>query len=501
MSLSDIDDGVEVRQVSSAIRNDSAVRKWQRNYHRWLCISDVAVAGAVVALAQVLRFGEVSGPATGLRGMSQVSYTIVSVVILTLWVSALAIYRTRSRRLFGNGLEESRRVLTATLSVFGVVAVFSMLFQLDVARGYLAIALPLGVMSLLASRWLSRKYVAACRRRGKFVTAVLAIGHQKSVRALATSFAKHPGDGLRVVGACGPGMHKLNALEISETERIPVLSAGVEFAEAVIRSGADAVVLTSGHLTPDEIRNLSWQLERLDVDLIVSPGMVDVSAPRLSVSLVGGSPLILVDKPQYHGAKRFTKRAFDIVFSALMLLAVSPIMLVAALAVKLTSRGPVFYLSERIGLEGVPFRMVKFRSMVIDADKKLADISHLNESVGGVLFKIREDPRVTTVGKFMRRFSIDELPQFFNVLGGQMSVVGPRPPLAKEVQTYDIRARRRLLVRPGITGLWQVSGRSDLSWEESVRLDLSYVENWSMANDLVIAAGTVKAVFGKAGAY
>jgi exopolysaccharide biosynthesis polyprenyl glycosylphosphotransferase len=216
---------------------------------------------------------------------------------------------------------------------------------------------------------------------------------------------------------------------------------------------------------------------------------------------VADLPLIHVDKPQYQGAKRFQKRAFDICFSLLALLAASPIMFVAAVAVKLTSRGPVFYRAERIGLDGVPFQMIKFRSMVVDADRRLAEVAALNESVGGVLFKVREDPRITKVGRLLRRYSIDELPQFINVVRGEMSVVGPRPPLRSEVETYDHRVRRRLLVRPGITGLWQVSGRSDLCWDDSVRLDLSYVENWSMLSDLAIAAKTVGAIFGGSGAY
>jgi lipopolysaccharide/colanic/teichoic acid biosynthesis glycosyltransferase len=203
--------------------------------------------------------------------------------------------------------------------------------------------------------------------------------------------------------------------------------------DAVVKSGAETVALTSSQLDPDEIRDLSWQLEKLDVELLVSPGVIDVAGPRLSVRFAGDQPLIHVDKPQYHGAKRFQKRAFDVCFSLLVLMAVSPVMLIAALAVKLTSRGPVFYLSERIGLDGKPFRMIKFRTMVVDADRLLAEVAHLNEG-GGVLFKIRRDPRVTPVGRILRRFSVDELPQFINVMHGDMSVVGPRPPLRWEVE-------------------------------------------------------------------
>jgi exopolysaccharide biosynthesis polyprenyl glycosylphosphotransferase len=216
---------------------------------------------------------------------------------------------------------------------------------------------------------------------------------------------------------------------------------------------------------------------------------------------VAGLPLIRVDRPQYSGAKRFQKRAFDICFATFVLIASLPLMVLVAAAIKLTSRGPVFYSSERIGLDGKPFSILKFRSMVADADARLDTLTAFNESDGGVLFKMRCDPRVTRVGRIIRHFSIDELPQFLNVLMRQMSVVGPRPPLRREVDMYDDHIRRRLLVRPGITGLWQVSGRSDLSWEDSVRLDLSYVENWSMLNDLLIVVKTLRVVVNGAGAY
>jgi exopolysaccharide biosynthesis polyprenyl glycosylphosphotransferase len=238
----------------------------------------------------------------------------------------------------------------------------------------------------------------------------------------------------------------------------------------------------------------------LDVDMVVAPGMMDVSGPRLEMRPVAGLPLIHVEKPRYHGAKRFGKTSFDLIFAIVALVLVSPLMLFAAAAVKLTSRGPVLYKSERMGLDGNPFPMLKFRSMVDEADRHSATLSGPNEGAG-VLFKLRDDPRVTRVGRVMRKFSIDELPQFINVLRREMSVVGPRPPLRVEVESYENEVHRRLLVRPGVTGLWQVSGRSDLSWEDSVRLDLSYVENWSMVGDMLIIAKTLKAVVRGDGAY
>jgi exopolysaccharide biosynthesis polyprenyl glycosylphosphotransferase len=239
----------------------------------------------------------------------------------------------------------------------------------------------------------------------------------------------------------------------------------------------------------------------LGVDLVVTPGVVDVAGPRLTMRPVAGLPLIHVEKPQYSGTKKVQKLAFDYLVSVSVLFGALPVMIGVAIAIKLTSKGPVFYRSERIGREGQPFQMIKFRTMVDGADKQVGTLLNVNDSVGGVLFKIKEDPRVTGIGKLLRKYSIDELPQFFNVLRRDMSVVGPRPPLRREVDTYNDQVRRRLLVLPGITGLWQVSGRSDLSWEDSVRLDLSYVENWSITNDVLIAAKTIRTVTKGAGAY
>lgn len=469
-------------------------RHWQRRYARGLIVSDAVVAAGVVMLAQGLRFGTVTGEHLP---YANVDYLVVSLVVFGAWLAALAANRSRAPQILGHGVEEYRRVWAATLAVFAIIAVISAMFQLDIARGYLALALPLGLVALTVNRLIGRRYVACVRRRGEFLNLVLAVGHVSSVRALVKSLDSRPGEGYRVVGVCVPGDR---GLRIPVVQGIPTYPHEGDIARAVLAAGADTVALTSGHLTPDEIRDLSWQLEGLDVDLIVSPGIADVARPRLVVRPAGGVPLIHVDKPQYEGAKRLEKRTFDVCFASIALVVAAPIMLLAALAVKLTSRGPVFYRSERIGMGGEPFQMLKFRSMVVDADTMVAALVEQSDG-NGVLFKMKKDPRVTAVGRVLRRYSIDELPQFINVLRREMSVVGPRPPLPGEVDRYDATVRRRMLVRPGITGLWQVSGRSDLSWEDSVRLDLSYVENWSMLGDLVIVAGTVKAVLLGSGAY
>lgn len=473
---------------------------WQQGYALRLVAIDVLGIVMAVGLAQGLRFGAVSADIASYRG---VDYTVVSIGIAVLWIAALSINRSRSPRVIGSGAEEYRRVWLATLSVFGGVAIISMLFKLEIARGYLIIALPAGLLFLALGRWIARRVVIRARlKNGSCITRVLVVGSPSAVRDLTKSLAREPGSEYQVVGACIPGPMHRPKVDVPGVGAVPTFGDESDVVDAVRITGSHAVAVTATErLDGRGIRDLSWELEKLDIDLLVSPGVVDIAGPRLQMRPVAGLPLIHVEKPQYNGAKRFQKRFFDIVFSGTVLLLGLPILLVVAAAVKLTSRGPVFYRQERIGLDGKPFQMIKFRTMVDGADQMVDKLAALNESEGGVLFKIRQDPRVTPVGRLLRKYSIDELPQFINVLKRDMSVVGPRPPLAREVKTYDEHAMKRLLVRPGITGLWQVSGRSDLSWEDSVRLDLFYVENWSMISDLLIALKTVKAMLSHSGAY
>jgi exopolysaccharide biosynthesis polyprenyl glycosylphosphotransferase len=399
-------------------------------------------------------------------------------------------------------MEEYRRVLSATLSTISVVAVTLMIFRPEYARGYLALAFPLGLVFLVISRSACRRVLGYYRRRGRCVTTVVAVGNPAAVRSLVQSLERAWGYGYSVVGVCLTGRPGGGTLDVPGVGPLPVLGDEHQVEQAIIQVNADTVALTTTeHLGHEGVRELSWELDRLGVDLVVSPGMADVAGPRLTMRPVAGLPLIHVEKPQYSGTKKLQKRAFDVCVSLTVLTITFPLLLASAIAIKLTSHGPVFYRSERIGLDGKPFPMIKLRTMVDNADQLVADLADLNEMDGGVLFKIRLDPRITAVGRILRRYSIDELPQFINVLRKEMSVVGPRPPLPCEADAYTDRVRRRLLVLPGITGLWQVSGRADLSWDDSVRLDLSYVENWSISADLLIAIKTVRTVLGGAGAY
>ena len=301
--------------------------------------------------------------------------------------------------------------------------------------------------------------------------------------------------GLDVVGACLPPRHD------GRVGDLPVYGTFDDVARAVAQASADTViVLTCPEFDGESLRRLAWQLERDDIDLIVANNLIDVAGARTTIRPVDGLPMLHVEHPTLSGGRRVAKAVFDRVGAALLLVLFAPVLVVVAVAVRLDSPGPVLFRQVRVGRYGREFPIYKFRTMHADAERRLADLRHLNEQ-DGVLFKIRDDPRVTRVGRYLRRLSLDELPQLFNVLGGTMSLVGPRPPLQREVAAYPRDARRRLAVRPGMTGLWQVSGRSDLPWEEAVRLDLRYVENWSLTLDLVILLRTLTAVCRGAGAY
>lgn len=319
------------------------------------------------------------------------------------------------------------------------------------------------------------------------------VGHELAVEAMARQLRRERYHGLKVVGAC--------LLEAGEVAGVPILGRFDEVAGAVRTARADTVlVLSCRELDGHALCRLAWHLERDDIDLIVAGTLIDVAGSRTTIRPVDGLPMLHVEHPTLNGARRPVKAFAGRAGAALPMVLASPLLAILALAVRTDSAGPVLFRQVRMGKDGHEFVIFKFRTMHIDAEARLAELRHLNE-VDGALFKLRNDPRVTRVGRLLRKFSLDELPQLLNVIGGSMSLVGPRPPLPEEVAVYPDDARRRLAVRPGMTGLWQVSGRSDLSWDEAVRLDLQYVENWSLSLDLVIMLRTLSAVTRGAGAY
>lgn len=455
------------------------------------------VAWAVIG-AFVVRFG--FDPESGKSQDSP--YLILSCVLAVVWWCMLGAWNSRQSRILGAGPDEYKRVAAASLWLFGLVAIISYVFRVDTARGYVGIALPAGVLGLLLARWLLRQHLNVSRASGRSMSRLMLLGDPSAVAHLVTSLKRERQAGYLPIAAYVPGAPGGQTVEAESG--LPLLGNAPHIGsilEAIDKCGADAVAISAGvQLHPQTIRHLGWELASRNVGLIMAPALTDIAGPRIHTQQVAGLPLIHVTTPTLEGGQRVAKRLFDIVVSAFLIIAMLPIMAVIAVLIKFDDRGPIFFSHERVGIEGKRFRMHKFRSMVVDAEHRLAELEEINEGKG-VLFKVRNDPRITKPGRFLRKYSLDEVPQLFNIFSGSMSLVGPRPPLPSEVAAYEHDVRRRLLVKPGLTGLWQVSGRSDLSWQDSVRLDLYYVENWSLAGDLVIMLRTIRAVFRSTGAY
>lgn len=475
-------------------------RDWRKRYTYVLGMTDAAAVLWAMSGALILRFGTVSGRDWSLS--SGEPYILVSIVLSAIWWAMLGLWGSRDPTVLGYGTEEYKRLISASFWLFGLVAVVSYVFQLDTARGYVALALPAGLISLLTARMLVRSYLRTQRRAGKSSSTVLLIGGIHGVAHLCRALGSQPMAGYVPIAAYLPGASANTDLEPGLS--LPVLGTdqSVESIIAAIRTTRpDAVALSSGvPLPPRVVRELGWALADMNVKMIMAPALTDVAGPRIHTQPLAGLPLIHVSTPNLRIGQRVLKRLFDVIGTSVLLILLSPLLLVVAIVVKSDSSGPVFFKQERVGAGGQHFRMYKFRSMVVDAESRLESLRILSEG-NGVLFKLKADPRITRAGGFLRRFSLDELPQLFNVLNGSMSLVGPRPPLPSEVELYQNHVRRRLMVRPGLTGLWQVSGRSLLSWDDTVRLDLYYVENWSIAGDIAILLKTFRAVLGRDGAF
>ncbi|MCK8608297.1 sugar transferase [Agromyces sp. C10] len=478
-----------------------AVAEWQRAYAKRLLITDLAVIVFAVYGSQFIRFGT-SGeplliPGAGEEPLAIVSYAVVSAVLVVGWFLSLSIFATRDRTIIGAGTAEYRRIADATVRVFAALAVLAFLLRSEIGRAYVLVAFPVGLTLLVAGRWAWRKWLTRQRRAGRYVHRAILMGERLKSAHVAAQIARDGVTGIEIVGAVTE--HGGSPDQIAPG--IPVLGDYSALDRVLQTVEADTVVFTGADtIDPRGMRELGWQLERSSTTLVVAPALTDVAGPRIHARPVAGLPLIQVDYPAFTGQKYVTKRAFDLVVGTALLVLLSPVFLLIAIAVRRDSPGPAMFSQERVGLNGERFHMVKFRSMVIDAEAQLPALAARTDG-NGVLFKMRNDPRVTRIGAVLRRYSLDELPQLINVLRGEMSLVGPRPPLASEVVFYDDWARRRLLVRPGMTGLWQTQGRSDLSWDDSVRLDLYYVENWSLTGDLVILYRTARAVLRAQGAY
>jgi exopolysaccharide biosynthesis polyprenyl glycosylphosphotransferase len=411
-------------------------------------------------------------------------------VIAALWLAMLGLRGSYDQRTIGLGTEEIRRVVSATLYTFAIVAGVSYLIRADISRAYAFVSLPLGLVLIVASRFLWRGWLYRQRARDTFMYSTIIVGSGTACDELNDRLVRDSYAGYRVVSRYEAPLHG-NA----------DLGSWLDGLEKVLDdTEAEALAVTpSENLTSEAIRQLAWRLEGRSVDLLIAPAMMDIAGPRLSVRPAAGLPLLHLDEAVLSRSQRFAKRMLDLVGSAFLIVVLSPVMIACAVAVKFSSKGPAVFRQVRIGRGGRPFTMLKLRTMVRNADA-LREQLRTEHDLDDPMFKMVNDPRITGPGRFLRRWSLDELPQLFNVLGGSMSLVGPRPHPLDDVDRYELEAYRRLALKPGLTGLWQVEGRSDLDWAEALQLDLYYVETWSLSGDLVLLARTVRAVLQGRGA-
>jgi exopolysaccharide biosynthesis polyprenyl glycosylphosphotransferase len=467
------------------------VLSWTGTYLRLAVVADFACGLAAGLIAYRIRFPGVDG-----HQPHEIGYLVMSLGLPFAWLLTVLLAGGYDPRFIGVGSDEFRKILNAGVFLTAAVAIVSYAAHEDVARGYVVLALPSVTLFGLLMRYALRKRLHRIRSHGGCMRKVVVVGHAPVVADIARMLRRETYHGLWVVAACVAG-----SSESAVIAGVPAVSGIDEVPEVVRRFGADTVaVLACPEMSGSRLRQLAWDLEKTGTDLCVAPALLDVAGPRTTIRPIAGLPLLHMDHPEFTGAKLVIKSIFDKLLALAVLVVASPLLALIAMAVRLDDRGPVLFRQTRVGVNGRSFEVVKFRTMVPDAEERKAGLADRNQQQGP-LFKIRMDPRVTRVGRWLRRWSLDELPQLLNVLAGDMSLVGPRPALPEEAALYGDHVRRRLAVKPGITGLWQVNGRADLSWDESVRLDLRYVENWSLMLDLQILWKTWAAVVGGSGAY
>ncbi|MFE2535847.1 sugar transferase [Streptomyces sp. NPDC059371] len=464
---------------------------WEQRYRRTVITSDMVATAFVVA-----SIGNFFGARDAANWHEKWGILAFGTELLVL--GALAVSRSWAPAVLGQGAEEFRRLGRSLFAATVVLALGGIALTSRNIKLWIFVAIPAIAIVTMTVRYLLRLWLHKQRKEGRCLRPVLAAGSPATVRDLVSRTRKFPHLGWRVEAVCTTDGHGFDG---DHLDGVPVVGRLADVANHVHRDGYRVVAVTPDpHWSPDRLQRLAWNLEGSDAEMVVAPVLMEVAGPRLHVDAVLGIPLLRVSMPTFTGGRRAVKVVVDRLGATVLLLLFAPLMVLVGLLVLLDSRGGAFYRQRRVGKNGREFTILKFRTMVSGAHKARAELAGLDEGAG-LLFKVRRDPRVTRVGAVLRRYSLDELPQLFNVLAGSMSLVGPRPPLPEESAAYGPDIRRRLLVKPGLTGLWQISGRSDLSWEEAVRLDLRYVEDWSLALDTVILWKTLRAVLYGQGAY
>jgi exopolysaccharide biosynthesis polyprenyl glycosylphosphotransferase len=456
-------------------------RRWRRRFTALAAAGD-AVSGSFAGGVLLWQVADHASPLLWL----------LPVVAGILWTAWLSLGRAYDWMLFGEGVEEYRRVGVAGLVAVGTVAVAATVFEFPNGQGMVLGLMGAAILTLIWRRVL-RAALVRRRRKGQGMNRAVLVGPSSAVEATARLVSHATFHGTKVVGALVPLGDRA-----PDAAFVPAFAEGTDVTSAVQAFDADEVILLrSVDLESPELRELMWGLAERDVNLLIKPMSLHVAGPRLHVRPVDGLPLLQIAHPQIAGLARTVKGAIDRTTAALGLLLLAPVMLTISLLVLREDGGPVLYRQIRIGEDGKPFPMLKFRSMHVDADQRLAEVQANNVHPDGVHIAIINDPRVTRIGRIIRRYSLDELPQLVNVLRGEMALVGPRPPLPREVEAYPQQGWFRLAVRPGMTGLWQIQGaqRHHLSLDEALELDLRYVENWSLAYDMAILWKTMAVVF------
>jgi exopolysaccharide biosynthesis polyprenyl glycosylphosphotransferase len=414
--------------------------------------------------------------------------------VIPLWVGLFYLAGAYRPEYLNAGGDAFRRFTAGVAAGVLAIGFVSFLLNLRLARLFVLFLAVFVFVGGGLLRLAVRRYLQARHRRGELIQRALIVGTDRDARQLAETLDGAPDSSYEVVG------HLDEQVPVGEAiEGRPVLGRPSEVLTYCEAHGIGVVIVSPAGVSPGTLRDLTIALEGSEVDLAVAPSLFQVVTRRMTIETVGNVPLLHIDQIRLRRGKAALKRAVDLVVASTLAMLTLPVWLVVGIAVRATSAGPALFRQRRVGRDGREFTMMKFRTMVVDAEELLHELEHLNEA-DGHFFKISEDPRITPVGRHLRRWSIDELPQLWNVLCGHMSMVGPRPPLPNEVAAYDAWHLRRLRVRPGLTGIWQTSGRSEVPFDEAVRMDLFYIENWSLGTDLYLLGKTVSAVLTRRGA-
>ena len=476
-------------------------RKHRRRYLRIaLLTSDLLMLGLGTVAASLIRFGRVQHVQAIPDAQLNIQFADLSLLIVFIWIGSLwfeGLYDI-DRVFWGTG-EYSRVARALSMGVIAFILGTYALKLPGLSRGWVVLAWGFGILFVVIGRSLVRTGLASARRRGHLLRPTLVVGYNQEAADLIRRLHSDASAGLVPAACLASSRQDMLGLEYS-TLGVECIGAAGDIKQVLDERTFDTVLIASTAFDPDILSRIITDLRGRDVDIELSSGLLDVSTSRVRIREVSGIPLITLRGVSFSRGKRFVKRTFDLIVGALAIVVGSPLWLLCALFIAAESRGPILYRQTRVGRGGDVFEMYKFRSMAADADKVRDELASDNEA-SGPLFKMQDDPRVTRVGKWMRKFSIDEFPQLINVMRGEMSLVGPRPPLPDETERYSNYHWRRMEVLPGMTGLWQVSGRSRLTFDEMIRLDLFYIENWSVGFDLGLMLRTVPAVLFARGAY